>query len=863
MKDTRREFLKKSIYLSGMAGLSTVLPPSIQRALAINPEPGSTFLDAEHVVLLMQENRSFDHCYGALQGVRGFNDPRAVKLPNGNPVWLQSNAVGQTYPPFRLNINDTKVTWMGALPHSRESQVDAYNGGKYDKWLAAKRPSNKKYVEMPLTMGYYNREDLPFSYALADAFTICDQNFCSAMTSTHPNRLYFWTGTIRDPKNENARALIRNSEVKVVDKNWKTFPERLEENNVSWKIYQNDVGCGGGFEGEERDWLANYNCNSMEYYPQYNVRFTGRNLKSLQKLAETLPKEISELEEKLSSLKADSKEYTKQQTAIRKKQEVLDNAKKELDQYSQANFNKLSQKEKNLHQKAFTINSGDPNYHKLETVSYLEGNSEREIRVPKGDIFYQFRKDVNEGKLPTVSWLVPPHYFIDHPSTPMYGPWYFSEVLDILTKNPEVWKKTIFIITYDENDGYFDHVPPFLPPDVTKPNSGKCSEGVKVANEYISLNDENKYVKVKGKSQPKDVDVDPNEEAHSGGKPRPGAVGLGYRVPLLIASPWSRGGQVCSEVFDHTSSLQFLETFLNKKFGLNIKDENISQWRRTICGDLTSSFTPYNPKADKLPFLQRETFIKKIYNAKFKKEPAGYQALSETEIELAKKEWSMGIAPLQEKGVKPSCALPYQLYAETALNPNKTDVILNFEASNEFFGQRAAGSPFTIYAWGLANGASPVNRQYAVAAGKTLADHWPIDAFTNKQYHLEIYGPNGFYRSNKGNADDPNIVINCTYEAIGQKSKTATGNIELKLLNRNPTQQYNIEISDNAYKTATQKKVLDKGASANVILDLTKSYGWYDFTVRIAGAETFEKRYAGRIETGKLGFSDPLMGKTV
>ncbi len=79
--DTRREFLKKAILLSGSTGLAHVMPLSIQKALAINPQTGSTYLDAEHVVILMQENRSFDHCFGSLRGVRGFNDPRAITLP--------------------------------------------------------------------------------------------------------------------------------------------------------------------------------------------------------------------------------------------------------------------------------------------------------------------------------------------------------------------------------------------------------------------------------------------------------------------------------------------------------------------------------------------------------------------------------------------------------------------------------------------------------------------------------------------------------------------------------------------------------------------------------------------------------------
>ncbi|MEP7231570.1 MAG: alkaline phosphatase family protein [Ginsengibacter sp.] len=115
--DNRRDFIRKATLLSGGAGLLSSLPPAIQKAFAINPEAGSTYLDAEHVVFLMQENRSFDHCYGTLQGVRGFNDPRAIHLPNNNKVWLQSNAAGETYTPFRLDLKESKITWLGSLPH--------------------------------------------------------------------------------------------------------------------------------------------------------------------------------------------------------------------------------------------------------------------------------------------------------------------------------------------------------------------------------------------------------------------------------------------------------------------------------------------------------------------------------------------------------------------------------------------------------------------------------------------------------------------------------------------------------------------------------------------------------------------------
>ena len=143
--DTRREFIKKAGLLSGAAGIFSTLPASIQQALAIDPVAGSSWQDAEHVVILMQENRSFDHCFGTLRGVRGFNDPRAIALPDGRPVWLQSNAAGETYAPFHLDIKNTRATWMHSLPHSWANQVDARNDGKYDQWLNVKKSGHEEY----------------------------------------------------------------------------------------------------------------------------------------------------------------------------------------------------------------------------------------------------------------------------------------------------------------------------------------------------------------------------------------------------------------------------------------------------------------------------------------------------------------------------------------------------------------------------------------------------------------------------------------------------------------------------------------------------------------------------------------------
>jgi phospholipase C len=849
--ESRRDFLKKAALLTGGASLWSALPASIQRAFAIDPPPGSTYLDAEHIVILMQENRSFDHSFGTLRGVRGFNDPRAITLPSKNPVWFQSNAKGETYAPFRLNIKETKSTWMSSLPHSWTDQVDARNGGKCDKWLDVKQSGHKEYAPIPLTMGYYTREDLPFYYALADAFTICDQNFCSSLTGTTPNRLYLWTGTIREKANDKAN--VRNEDVDYSRPvSWTTFPERLEENGISWKIYQNEISLPTGFSGEEDAWLANFTDNPLEWFTQYHVKFSPAYNRFLQKQEKQLSQEVQALEEKSRTVTGPEKEAI--QKALTDKRTALQSIVEERSTWSQENFDKLPEREKNLHRKAFTTNQNDPDYHHLSSLHYQDGDTKRELVVPKGDVLHQFREDVKTGQLPTVSWLVAPENFSDHPGAPWYGAWYVSETLDILTQNSDVWKKTIFILAYDENDGWFDHVPPFVAPHPNNPHSGLASEGIDTSVEHVSLEQE---------LQRK------NEQALKEARESP--IGLGYRVPLVVASPWSRGGYVCSQVFDHTSILQFLEKFLTGKFGKPITETNISSWRRAICGDLTSVFQSYTGEKVAGPeALHKEVVIEGIHKAKFKQVPTGYRALDKQEIERSKQSPAASpFMPQQEKGVRPSSPLPYELYANSKLSTDQQTLHLKLEAKNGLFGTQAAGSPFTVYAfdYNVPKNGKPVFealhvRQYAVAAGEAISDSWLLSAFNKKTYQIQVHGPNGFFREFRGNSQDPLLDVQVMYG-----TKQPDPQIELKLLNFNETQAVTVQVKDNVYQGKTQTQTLLAGkakeAQASFILDVSRSFGWYDFSVSIAGNQIFEKRYAGRVETGKSSFSDPLMGRVI
>ena len=270
---SRREFLKVAAGTAGVLAGASALPAAVRKALEIVPHTRTgTIQDVEHVVILMQENRSFDHYFGTLRGVRGFSDPRPARLPNGKPIWRQPAASIKTERfhdrgltanathvlPFYINPQATTEHQAGT-DHGWYSGHGAWNRGRWDQWVTEKQDV--------LTMGYLKRQDVSFHYALADAFTICDSYFCSVHADTCPNRIYLWTGTC-DPRNayghkQNGPGLWERSNVNGYS--WTTYPERLEAHGVNWKLYQG----GTGEPGTPTD---NYTDNSLEFFAAYQVQ---------------------------------------------------------------------------------------------------------------------------------------------------------------------------------------------------------------------------------------------------------------------------------------------------------------------------------------------------------------------------------------------------------------------------------------------------------------------------------------------------------------------------------------------------------------------------------------------------------------
>jgi phospholipase C len=238
---TRRRLFKDAARLA--AGAAALMPPNLRRLLAQNQPRGGGLREIKHVVILMQENRSFDHYFGTLAGVRGFDDPEALKLPNGRFVFYQpdtENPEGYLLP-FHLDTLASNAQKIPSTSHAWAVQHEAWNGGRMDRWLPAHRKADG--AKGPYVMGYYKRADIPFQFALAETFTICDAYHCSVFGPTWPNRMYLMTGMI-DPDSTGGGPIIRNVAPEG-GYTWKTYPERLEAAGISWKVYkqQDSYGC--------------------------------------------------------------------------------------------------------------------------------------------------------------------------------------------------------------------------------------------------------------------------------------------------------------------------------------------------------------------------------------------------------------------------------------------------------------------------------------------------------------------------------------------------------------------------------------------------------------------------------------------
>jgi phospholipase C len=251
---TRRQILQAGV-AAGAAALSA--DPLVQLANAAKVRPLGKLTDIDHVIILIQENRSFDHYFGTYSGVEGFGSPaaKAVYEQQGYPV---EGYEGKLLP-FHLESNNVAQCFPD-LTHSWVPQHHSWDNGAMDEFVRTHLASDGQQAGVE-TMGYYERADIPFYHALANAFTLCDHYHCSVMGPTDPNRLYSMTGTI-DPDGEHGGPLVETLEKgdpRASGKfTWTTMPEQLSSAGISWKVYSGNIL---GNEDNELEYFKNFKTN--------------------------------------------------------------------------------------------------------------------------------------------------------------------------------------------------------------------------------------------------------------------------------------------------------------------------------------------------------------------------------------------------------------------------------------------------------------------------------------------------------------------------------------------------------------------------------------------------------------------------
>jgi phospholipase C len=636
-----------------------------------------TIADLKHVVILMQENRSFDHYYGSLQGVRGFSDKQALRYQSGTTIFEQPDKkrsdLGYLLP-FHMDSTKVDAQNAGDLDHSWTGDHSARNSGLWNNWIAAKTEQ---------TMGYFTRNDLPFNYALADAFTICDGYHQSILGPTSPNRMYFWTGT-------SSGWTSNPPDYTVEFTNVTTYPELLLNAGISWQVYTNhEVGDGSGNDG----WVGDYGDNPLWFYQQYQTS---------EKATTTAGQQLAV------------------QGAVQ----------------------------------PWQPNAGTP----------LGPNHVNHVLA-------QFITDCAAGTIPQVSWIVAPYEYSEHPSaSPSYGAHYVRTVLEALMGNQALWQTTALFITYDEHDGYFDHVLPGSPE-------------TSVTNEFIS------------------------------GLP----IGFGPRVPMIICSPWTRGGYVDSNSYDHTSMLRFLETWTG------VQAPNITAWRRSLTGDLTAAFDFASPDFS-VPALPDTTALITQSDAE-KSFPA-----------VAPPAEGAQVMPVQESGSRPHRPSLLMAHADATVDRS------SFKVTATMSNAGPVGVSLSVFPDKyLTASATP----FTVVSGTDKTFTWTAARKNSYGYAFSIYGPDGFVRSFAGHI----VAASTTSGQIPRVTATpVTGSapsLQLTLASDGTTAVI-YTLTANDYAGTTQTVTVGPNGSTSVTWPV-ESNGYYDVIITTNTSDGFTRRYAGRI----------------
>lgn len=666
-------------------GLFVVLAVMLGVVSATTSTASKGLEEIEHIIIFMQENRAFDHYFGTLQGVRGFNDRTPIMLANGHNAFHQPVQTDNTQDymlPFRTIANETNAMCMPAPNMAYQPDIGIWNKGRFDAWNTAR--------DAGYGMSYFTREDLPYYYHLYDAFTVADHYYQSTFTATNPNRMHLFAGS--NGLSVGEKAVLDNSEPHP-GYNWTTVAETLTAKNISWRVYQQ---------------TDNFDDNAFAWFKNFQQSRPGDLL-----------------------------------------------------------FDMGMKRQKSL----------------IET----------------------FRKDLADGTLPAVSWLIAPTRKSEHASNhPCAGEDFTARILKALQEHPKMYAKSVFVLNYDEGGQFYDHAWAPTPP-------------VDAAAGYSSVT----------------VEGEVNSEVFT---TEPNPIGLGFRVPMLLISPWTRGNKVYSAVMDHTSVIQLIE----QRF--NVQCENISPWRRMVTDDITHAFDFENPDYSwpELPDTSKYVIDGDI---ECKNLPAP----------IIPAEQHM---PKQEEGTRLARPLPYEFSVSSEVvadaSSKKAQLVVKITNSGE------GGAAFILY--DLAHIANQAPRQFALAAKSAeYVDKVDVTS-TDGSYHFALFGPNGFLREFRGSAFSTQGSACPSVDAKIQYS-SSTDEVIVSLSNAGVAAT-TVQVEDKTYGLIQAQQVaVPVSQTVEIRVSTKASSNWYDFVASVEGECSMYRRFMGHMENGKETTSDPAMGK--
>jgi phospholipase C len=297
---------------------------------------------------------------------------------------------------------------------------------------------------------------------------------------------------------------------------------------------------------------------------------------------------------------------------------------------------------------------------------------------------------------------------------------------------------------------------------------------------------------------------------------------------MIVISPWTKGGYVNSEVFDHTSLIRFIEARFAQG-NPELIESNITPWRRAVSGDLTSAFNFKNPNNKVVALPNTAAYVPPTqdrYPDYVPTVPAN-QAL-----------------PTQEPGTRLARAVPYELHVAGAVN-----------VGGGSFGITYGNAGKTVVYQTRSGNSSQGPWTYTVGSGEQVADSYPISGSGLSGYDLTVYGPNGFLRAFRGSLAGANTVqldVRVAYEKV-RNAVTLSG----KNLGSHSVKAWVTDV----YSGKTVSVELGGGERAEKTYELHPTHGWYDFVITAESDPTFQYQLAGHVETGEESRTDPAIGR--